>query len=825
MAMRYRLVAALCILTTASASAQCPDGTPKPCALPRATTPPVKAVRARQIVLLPFRNVTRTPANDWLVTGAPLLLGEILGQYRELQVVPEPKLTATRRRLGIGTDVIPDAAQRRRIAEETGGWTSVTGNIVALGNTVRITAEAFDAASTDIVARASAEVPAGADLRAAFERVAVQLLQPAGVVQGGTPTDAIALSTRSIEAFRAYSEGIAQMQRGDYSRAEAAFREAVRQDSNFAIAWVKLGTVTVQTRGLADLVNPFGMAAQYVDRAARATSWVPARTAAGIKGIHALFYGDVARARAVADSLIATDPEDIDAHQWMATIHYFDSRMAPGTGRRLGSMTQSIEHSKWVLTRDPGRAEVYLIPALIYASAAGYLGGNVGTRQRPLPTLGAELRTPLDVEYRITVQDTVVLVLASEFEKWTAEQRAAAHARAIDAGRGWAARWISANPTGPEAYIWASLFEDLAGDYEKSLEHLERSVALGGSSGLENLRARRAFLYEMTGRSVQAERLTDSLINAGALRAPYFNSWLDRSRAVIPAVVLRSKQWAKAVAVSRMIDSLAPVCFVLDAWMSGTSFAIPTPKLRAISDTVAGHFIDAWRSAGRCAGDWSWGFGDPATYPQRPDAARRLVAAAESLHARGDPGGYFGLRIAALLDSARRPEILRIPWLEPLGKSIELGSTLDDGRAIIEGDSLVVTLRYTGSDRVLIVTKNGMMSRTISFRTLPAGPDSAIVAFSLSRQGRFADTTTYGSLPDFIAQLQKSNAVLHQRGRPMVEGPVAVTASDDVLRATIRGPLVTTLKAARPTSGRFTSLCSLMSTGICTPRTITIEYR
>src|SRR4051812_33470555 len=96
-------------------SGQCPDGTPLAnCATVRATrtAAPAPAVRPRHIALLPFRNVTRTAANDWLVSGAPLLLGEILGQYQDLSVVSEPQLTGARRRLGIATDVVPDETQQ-----------------------------------------------------------------------------------------------------------------------------------------------------------------------------------------------------------------------------------------------------------------------------------------------------------------------------------------------------------------------------------------------------------------------------------------------------------------------------------------------------------------------------------------------------------------------------------------------------------------------------------------------------------------------------------------------------------------------------------------
>src|SRR5438045_2898464 len=113
--MRLALPCLALVVVAARAGAQCPDGTPMPCGRPRSGPPAVRIpppdARARSFLLLPFRNVTRGIPQDWLITGAPLMLGDALGQFQDLRVVPEERLAAARRRLGIAPDVTLDAEQ------------------------------------------------------------------------------------------------------------------------------------------------------------------------------------------------------------------------------------------------------------------------------------------------------------------------------------------------------------------------------------------------------------------------------------------------------------------------------------------------------------------------------------------------------------------------------------------------------------------------------------------------------------------------------------------------------------------------------------------
>ena len=150
-------------------SAQCSNGSPPPCATRRA--PPPASVRARHFLLLAFQNVTRKSDQDWLVSGSPLMLGQILGQLRDIDVVPEEALSAARHKFGIAAGATPDAAQLRTLAEETGGWTAVTGNVFATASGLRITAQAMDVPTSRVLVRAETEIPIAADPREAFDKL------------------------------------------------------------------------------------------------------------------------------------------------------------------------------------------------------------------------------------------------------------------------------------------------------------------------------------------------------------------------------------------------------------------------------------------------------------------------------------------------------------------------------------------------------------------------------------------------------------------------------------------------------------------------------
>jgi tetratricopeptide (TPR) repeat protein/TolB-like protein len=579
-------------------AAQCPDGSV--CAANRPAVhkaPPTAQVRARQFMLLPFRNVTRTPAADWLVTGAPLMLGEALGQFTDLTVVPDQRMTAAMRRLGLALDVAPDATQLASLAEATGAWTAVNGKIIASGSKLQISADALDIPTGRVIARATTTADTSIDIRQAFDRVTVQLLGAVGV--RGT-SDLAALTTRSVDAYRAYADGVALVRQSAFRRGATALKEAVRLDSSFAMAWSALSFASLQAGGLPEILNPMSGASHAAEQAVRQSARLPARQAALNHVLLEAFRAEFARAHRLADSLVASDPGDPEALSWLGLIELLDTRLdttgaVPG---RAGSLNRAIEMTKAALDRDPTRFELYAFPAMIYSFTGGLVTDFVGARRHPMTSLAAEFLVPFEVYFQPVLRDTIVYIVDTTFARWPEAARDSAKLRGANAGVDWVARWLVASPNDPEAHLWLSRFHEMRGEYDAALGDLDRTMALGPESNLENLRARRLALLELSRRYNAAESLADSIVQSGGVRSAPWHAALDRSRLASVLTYVRLKRWSKLAAV---VNAFAPPpdggpkCMALAKTLRNRQFAVVKSELQALADTVTAH-IDEVRA-------------------------------------------------------------------------------------------------------------------------------------------------------------------------------------------------------------------------------------
>lgn len=591
-AMPRRLaLAGVLLLLAEPAWAQCPDGSPPPCApAPRAATPPSPALRARQFVLLSFRNVTRRPEHEWLVTGAPLMLGQILGQFSDIGVVPEERLTSARRKLGIGSDAGADAAELRRLAAETGGWTSVTGNVFATGDRLRLTAQSLDAATATVLVRAETEIAANADVREAFDLLSVRLLEPIGIPPGASLAS---ITTRSVDAFRAYVRGQELYQRSRFREAEAEFTTAVRLDSTFAVAWAAIAASAASGGGLEVLLNPTSRAYQAIERAARLSNRLPRRDARLVRAIQALFRGEVRRARQQLDSLLAMNPEDLDAAFWLANMQVMalsvDTSVNPP--RLASSVHRAVVLAEMILDRDPRRRSTYMVPVLVYALGAGLWWGDVYGHRREFPSFAAALMMAPEVrEVPVLRADTLELVPRSVFDSLPQEEQQRLRRRSADMAWHWAERWLQAGPEDGEAHLWASHAAELRGDYNRALLEVGVADSLGIQSALENKEGRRLSLLLLSGRLATAGAVADSLLGAGTLTARPFVRVFDRRRGYGAAALMLTKRWERVATMAEAMGRPSPSdppCASLRREMTGYEFAAPPPSVRrAVMDSV-----------------------------------------------------------------------------------------------------------------------------------------------------------------------------------------------------------------------------------------------
>ena len=209
------------------ALAQCPDGSPPPCA-PRSAGPP-----PRSLAILYFDNLSRDSTDALLADGFTEELIVRLGRIESLQVksrgvvqhyrgqTPDP--TAVGRQLNVAFVV---SGTMRRSSDRV----RVSAELARASTGTQVWADVFDRASTDLITIES-------DLGQAVAEAIAGRLRP------GDQAMLARRPTRNPAAWEAYLRGnalIARRLTGGMAGAIEAYREAVRLDPSFAAAWGRL---------------------------------------------------------------------------------------------------------------------------------------------------------------------------------------------------------------------------------------------------------------------------------------------------------------------------------------------------------------------------------------------------------------------------------------------------------------------------------------------------------------------------------------------------------------------------------------------------------
>jgi tetratricopeptide (TPR) repeat protein len=236
------------------------------------------------VAVLYFENNTGNPQLDWLRTGLTDMLVTDLSQSPDVEVLPTDRLVqilAEMRRQDdkqISFDTVQEVAKRAGVKQV------VLGSYVKAGETIRINLKLQDAATGRLVTAERVEAigesnlfPTVDDLtkriraKFALPRVdpAVALLKGPTTITTTTGTsidrDLKDVTTSSIEAYRAYAEGINLHERGRDTDAIVPLQRAVQLDPSFAMAWTKLGVAEGNLGHRAKSVEADKRAFQHVD--------------------------------------------------------------------------------------------------------------------------------------------------------------------------------------------------------------------------------------------------------------------------------------------------------------------------------------------------------------------------------------------------------------------------------------------------------------------------------------------------------------------------------------------------------------------------------
>jgi len=393
------------------------------------------------MLVLPFDNLRDDRSVDWLREGSVSMLALNLSQWNDLSIVDHERLhdLLAHHRLKPGDEIGLDMA--RRLAREAGVWTVVLGDFTQVGDSLHLVARMYDVAGGDRVDVARVDDYAGADARPLFDDLAARLLDLSGAPREVRIGLARA-TTGSLEAYRAYLNGVEQLNRWDLAGAERDFRQATAIDTTFGLAYYRLALTRGWLVGVEDSIADNAIA-----RATAYSEGLPAHDRTVINAYRAFLSGEYGPARESYQRLIARDAGDADAWYGLGEAWFHDT-----TGNdQSPAWTRAIRAFKRTLALDPEYALAYDHVQAMLASA--------GSAQP---------------YYALVAPDSFALAEGFDGRTLDPALRSAAVSRARNAALSTARDWVSSQPTTLRAHAAMVDAYLASGNYTAAMGEVDR---------------------------------------------------------------------------------------------------------------------------------------------------------------------------------------------------------------------------------------------------------------------------------------------------------------------------------------------------------------
>jgi tetratricopeptide (TPR) repeat protein len=208
----------------------------------------VRLTNKDKILLADFVNTTGEPVFDGTLKQA---LAVQLGQSPYLDIFSEDRVREALVLMEKSPDERITREVARQICERQGIKAMLLGTISRLGSHYVISMEAVSAHTSDSIASEQVEAEGKEQVLKALGEAASALREKLGeslssVQKFDAPIEQA--TTSSLEALQAYSSGFERHSKGKYSEAIPYYKDAIKRDPYFAIAYARLATCYNNTR-------------------------------------------------------------------------------------------------------------------------------------------------------------------------------------------------------------------------------------------------------------------------------------------------------------------------------------------------------------------------------------------------------------------------------------------------------------------------------------------------------------------------------------------------------------------------------------------------
>ena len=193
------------------------------------------------VAILPFRNASGDSQINWMGSSIAEMLGTDIGQSTKVRTVSTERIHQILQDLHIGPDSALDPNTLSRIASFVNADVIVSGQYVKLGDQVRV-----DASFRDLKQGRTASMKTESsekDLLSSVDKLAKSVRDNLSVtpeVAKEMAATAFKPPSKSLDALRAYDEGLDLVRQGKSAEALKKFQAATTQDGGFALAYSKM---------------------------------------------------------------------------------------------------------------------------------------------------------------------------------------------------------------------------------------------------------------------------------------------------------------------------------------------------------------------------------------------------------------------------------------------------------------------------------------------------------------------------------------------------------------------------------------------------------
>jgi tetratricopeptide (TPR) repeat protein len=191
------------------------------------------------IAILPFHNMAGSPELEWMENGLPEMITTDISQLRTLRPVLTDRIRSILQELARENDTRLDEQSIQMVCEMSRADYALSGQFIVSEGRLRI-----DLTLKNATHGLDAAIKVDGTSSAVFSLVDEITTKLSDVLEidsrGEADRPLTELSTSSIDAFRAYNQGLQELQSGSNQTAISSFEEATRVDPNFAMAHARL---------------------------------------------------------------------------------------------------------------------------------------------------------------------------------------------------------------------------------------------------------------------------------------------------------------------------------------------------------------------------------------------------------------------------------------------------------------------------------------------------------------------------------------------------------------------------------------------------------